>query len=312
MSNPDRGDVRRSAAVSQTEELLTRYGEYLSEERGLASATVTRNVELARPFLAGLACGDGLGLQRVGAAQVTEFVLTSSRQRPKEVARMTTALRSFLRFLQIDGHVGAGLVDAVPSVARRRLTGLPKALTVEQMAAMLATCSPDTVVGRRDRAILTVLSRLGLRAGELAGLRLDDIDWRRGEFTVSGKGNRHERLPLPCDVGAAIVMYLTDGRPDCDLREVFIGVRAPHRAMTRGAVTQVVAHAAAKAGLGRVFAHRLRHGAATAMLGSGASLEEIGHVLRHRRALTTAIYAKVDIDGLRTVARVWPGSGTVA
>ncbi len=163
-------------------------------------------------------------------------------------------------------------------------------------------------MGRRDLAILTVLVRLGLRAGEAAALQLDDIDWRRGELTIHGKGNRHDRLPLPADVGQAIVAWLTAGRPDATAagREVFMRVRAPHAALTRGAVTQVVARAAQRAGFGPIYAHRLRHTAATGMLRAGGSLPEIGQVLRHRHAFTTAIYAKVDIDALRLLARRWP------
>jgi integrase/recombinase XerD len=198
----------------------------------------------------------------------------------------------------------------VPSVAAWKLAGLPTALDDGQVAALLASCDRATVVGRRDLAILTVLVRLGLRAGEAAALRLDDIDWRRGELTVHGKGNRHDRLPLPADVGQAIVAWLTAGRPDTTAagggREVFLRVRVPHEALTRGAVTQVVARAAQRAGLGPIYAHRLRHTAATGMLRAGGSLPEIGQVLRHRHALTTAIYAKVDLDGLRPLARSWP------
>jgi integrase/recombinase XerD len=150
---------------------------------------------------------------------------------------------------------------------------------------------------------------LGLRAGEAAALRLSDIDWRHGEITVSGKANRHERLPLPADVGEAIAAYLTDGRPAVDVGEVFVCCRAPYRAMTRLTVTQAVARAARRAGLSTARAHRLRHSAATAMLAGGGSLAEIGQVLRHRHVLATAIYAKVDLDALRTVARRWPGTG---
>jgi site-specific recombinase XerD len=173
---------------------------------------------------------------------------------------------------------------------------------------LLASCDPATAVGRRDVAILTLLARLGLRAGEVAALRLEDIDWRRGEITVVGKGNRHERLPLPVDVGEALVSYLNGSRPATTAdREVFLGPRAPHRALTRGAVTQLVARAARRCGLGTIYAHRLRHTAATTMLRAGASLEEIGLVLRHRHALSTAGYAKVDHERLRELARPWPG-----
>jgi integrase/recombinase XerD len=177
---------------------------------------------------------------------------------------------------------------------------------------MLASCAPGTALGLRDLAILTVLARLGLRASEVAGLRLEDIDWHRGEVTVTGKDGRTGRLPLPADVGSAIVAYLRDGRPRTSHREVFLCARAPHRGMSRGAVTNVAARAARKAGLGVVHAHRLRHTAATAMLEAGGSLAEIGQVLRHDHALTTAIYAKVDITALRTVALPWPGPEAAA
>jgi integrase/recombinase XerD len=289
--------------------VLARYAGYLAAERGLAERTITRNVELVRPFLAALTSAGQLGLGRLTAGEVTAFVVSQSRQRPSAVPRMVTALRSLLRFLHVDGVIGGGLADAVPAVAGRKLAGLPKALAADQVAAMLAACDQGTVVGRRDLAVLTVLSRLGLRAGEAAALRLDDIDWRQGEVTVTGKGSRQERLPLPADVGSVVVAYLRDGRPRAGHREVFLCVRAPHRGMSRGAVTNVAARAARKAGLGTVHAHRLRHSAATAMLDAGGSLSEIGQVLRHRHVLTTAIYAKVNIAALRTVARPWPGPG---
>jgi integrase/recombinase XerD len=292
--------------------LLERYAGWLAVERGLAETTIARNVGLVRPFLAGLHRGGHLELEGLTAGEVTAFVLALSRQRSSSVPRTVTALRSLLRFLHADGLIATGMADAVPTVARWKLAGLPKALSADQIAALLATCDRDSVVGRRDLAIMTVLSRLGLRAGELAGLRLGDIDWRRAEITVSGKSSRRERLPLPADVGEVIVSYLTGARPNTEVREVFVCVSAPHRAMTRGAVTNVVATAARKVGLGTVHAHRLRHSAATAMLGAGGSLSEIGQVLRHRHALTTTIYAKVDVDALRTVARTWPGSGAAA
>jgi integrase/recombinase XerD len=299
-----------TAAV--VEVVLARYGDYLAVERGLAAGTITRNVELVRPFLAGLHRDGRLELQRLRAGEVSAFVLALSREQAGSVARAVTALRSLLRFLHADGLTRAGLAEAVPTVARRKLAGLPKALTSDQVAALLASCDRDTALGRRDLAILTVLWRLGLRAGEVAGLRLDDIDWRRGEITVAGKGRRCERLPLPADVGQAVVSYLAGRRPGTAVREVFACARAPHRAMSRGAVTNVVARAARRAGLGTVHAHRLRHTAATAMLGAGASLTEIGQVLRHRHALTTTIYAKVDTEALRALARVWPGSEATA
>ena len=292
--------------------LLGRYAGYLARERGLADKTIVRNVELVRPFLVGRQRGALLDLETLSAGDVAAFTVGLSRRRQGSVPHAVSALRSLLRFLHLDGLVGAGLADAVPRAARPRLAGLPKALTSEQVAALLASCDQATVVGRRDLAILMMLSRLGLRAGEVARLRLDDVDWRRGEITVVGKGSRHERLPLPADVGAVVVSYLTGRRPDTSAREVFVRVQPPRRALSRVGVSMVVAAAARKAGLGTVHAHRLRHSAATAMLSKGASLAEIGQVLRHVDPQTTAVYAKVDVEALRTVARTWPALRQVA
>jgi len=239
---------------------------------------------------------------------VTAFVVTYGRRRPKSVARMVTALRSLLGFVHVEGITDRSLATAVPSVAGWTQTGLPKALDDDQVAALLASCDQHTATGCRDLAILTVLARLGLRAGEVAALRLDDIDWRRGEITVRGKGNRHDRLPLPADVGERIVAYLRNGRPaTAQGRAVFLRAQAPHRGLTSNAVTTVVVCAGRRADLGVIGAHRLRHSVATAMLRSGGSLTEIGQTLRHSRPLTTAIYAKVDIEALRQLARPWPG-----
>jgi site-specific recombinase XerD len=187
------------------------------------------------------------------------------------------------------------------------LAGLPKGLEPAEVRSLLASCDRRRSNGRRDFAILTTLVRLGLRGGEIAKLRLDDIDWRAGEIVVHGKGNRAERLPLPTDVCEAVAAYLRRGRPaSAEGRTVFVRVKAPHRGLSTGGVTQVVSAAARRAGLGHVHAHRLRHTAATQMLRAGAPLPEISQLLRHRRALTTAIYAKVNREALRTIARPWP------
>jgi site-specific recombinase XerD len=287
---------------------LAEYAIYLARERGLISTTIGRELELMRPFLAGRIRDGRLELESLAAADVTTFMLTCSRNlAPATVQRTGTALRSLLRFLHLRGVTGTSLVGAVPTAANWTLSGLPKYLTGEQVTQLLACCDLSTAVGRRDRAILLLLARLGLRAGEVAALRLSDVDWRRGEITICGKGNRHDRLPLPADVGQALAAYLTQDRPARDgVREVFVGVRAPYRPLTRGAVTQVVAGASRRCGLEIVYAHRLRHSAATSMLHAGASLDEIGQVLRHQHALTTAQYAKVDHEGLRALARPWP------
>ena len=296
-------------ATTPCERLLDRYRDYLFAERGLAASTVELNVRMLRPFLADQVRADGqLELQRLGAGEVGAFVVAQSRKRPRSVGRMVTALRSLLRFLHADGVIDRPLASAVPSVAGWSLSSLPKALGRDQVAAVLTSCDRSTSTGCRDFAILTLLVRLGLRAGEVAALTLDEIDWHRGEITVRGKGNRHDRLPLPDDVGQAIVDYLRLARPATARgRTVFVWAQAPHRPLTSTAVTTVVANAGRRAGIGLIGAHRLRHTAATAMLHAGGSLTEIGQVLRHRRVLTTAVYAKVDRQALRLVARPWPG-----
>jgi integrase len=176
------------------------------------------------------------------------------------------------------------------------------------VAALLASCELSTAVGRRDLAIVTVLSRLGLRAGEVAGLELKDFDWHHGELVVCGKGARRDRLPLPADVGEAVVAYLADGRPRVECRAVFLRVHAPITAMTASNVSEIVRRACRRAGVPVAGAHRLRHSAATAMLRGGATLAEVGQVLRQSRAATTAVYAKVDRVALRTLAQPWPGA----
>lgn len=291
------------------EELLERFGEYLTIERGLAAGTVVDYVHAVRPFLAAIG-GDGeMDLQRLSGADVTAFVVARCPRQSRGTEKMTvTALRSLLGFLHVEGLIARSLVGAVPSAASWRLSGLPRALEPEQVGRLLQSCDRSTRTGRRGFAILTILVRLGLRAGEVAGLMLEDVDWRAGELVVVGKGRRAERLPLPSDVGEAITTYLRDGRPaTAQDRSLLVRVKAPHRGLTTGGITQVVVSAGRRAGLGQIHAHRLRHTAATQMLRAGGSLEEIGQVLRHRAALTTAIYAKVNRDALRQLARPWPG-----
>jgi site-specific recombinase XerD len=300
-----------AAPTGPTELLLARYAEHLRVERGLAAATVSLNVRLVRPFLDSRAqARDGrLELDRLTAREVNAVVLEWSRDRPRSAKRIVTALRSLLRFLYVEGLLAEPLGQAVPSPAGWALVGVPKALEPAQVEALLASCDRGTPTGRRDFAILTVLARLGLRAGEVAALRLDDVDWRRGELRVRGKANRHDALPLPADVGQAVAGYLADGRPGAALdRTVFVRAQAPYRALKTGGVIQVVVVAGRRCGLGPLGAHRLRHSAATAVLRGGGSLEEIGQLLRHTRAATTAIYLKVDVEGLRRLARPWPGA----
>jgi len=300
------------AVVGAVEVLLADYREYLAVERALTTPTIEGYVLVVRPFLDGrLRDNDELDLAELTAADVVAFVVARCPAQSRGATKMTvTGLRSLLGFLHLRGLVDGPLAEAVPSTASWRLAGLPRALEPEQLRALLQSCDRDTANGRRDYAVLVMLARLGLRAGEVAALGLEDIDWRAGELRIVGKGRRAERLPLPADVGEAIVAYLHDGRPATALdRSLIVRVRAPHHGMTKGGITQIVFAAAARAGLGPMHSHRLRHTAATQMLRAGASLEEVGQVLRHRQVLTTAIYAKVDRDALRALARPWPQTG---
>jgi integrase/recombinase XerD len=303
--------LAESRPEGRAEWLLERFRGYLLAERGLRVKVARGYLDLVRPFVvAQVDAGGGLDVLPVTAAQVTTFMVTESRRlAPKTLQRLATALRSLLRFWHLDGVIAVPLTATVPKVANRR-PGLPRALEPAQVAALLASCDLARTDGLRDAAMLTLLARLGLRAGEVAAMQLEDIDWRGGLITIRGKGNRRDLLPMPVDVGQYIVGYLRAGRPATALdRSVFIRVKAPHRGLTSGGVTQAVAAAAHRAGLGVIYANRLRHSAATAMLAGGAPLAEIGQVMRHRRALTTAVYAKADIDALRSLARPWPGAG---
>ncbi len=289
--------------------ILDRYRRFLTMERSLIATTVERYIDRLRPFLDSRNSADALELGNLRPADIISFVVARCPRQNSSTAKLTvTALRSFLGFLHLEGITERSLVGAVPSVARRRLAGLPKGLEPDQVQRLLASCHANTPVGCRDLAILTLLVRLGLRRGEVAKLMLDDIEWRAGTIVVRGKGNCIERIPLPQDVGLRLVEYLEQARPMNALgRAVFVRCVAPHHHLTPTRVSTIVADAARRADLGRVHAHRLRHTAATQLLRTGASLPEIGQLLRHVRTETTAIYAKVDRNGLRMIARPWPG-----
>jgi site-specific recombinase XerD len=287
--------------------LIERYEFYLHDRRALSAPSSRNYVGVARLFLSWLASRQ-MEVGALTAGTVIEFVMAEAgRGKVTSAKAMTTRLRSLLRFLHVEGLTSASLVGAVPSVASWRLTSLPKALSSRELSALLRSCDRRTAVGRRDFAIMTVLSRLGLRAGEVASLGLDDIDWRAGELVVHGKGARHDKLPLPVDVGDAIVAWLKRGRPQCAARSVFVRVRAPRRGLSSAGVSAIVRRACERTGLALAGAHRLRHTAATEMLAAGASLVEIGHVLRQDSSEVTSIYAKVDRRALAAVVRPWPG-----
>jgi integrase/recombinase XerD len=295
------------AVLTTADVLVERFRAYLLSERGLKPNVAAFYVASVRPFVSMMVTGDAVDAANLSARTVIAFMSDLARSlAPKTVQGRASALRVLLRFWFLDGVTEVDLSASVPKVAHRSL-GLPRGLPAEQITALLASCDTRSANGLRDRAILTLLARIGLRSGEIAGLQLDDLDWRQGEIVVRGKGGRHDRLPLPADVGQILADYLRAGRPAGALdRSVFIRVKAPHRGLTNTGVTQVVNAAAHRAGLGTIYAHRLRHSAATTMLAAGAPLVEIGQVLRHRTALTTAIYAKVDIGALRRLAMPWP------
>ncbi|MCA1679561.1 MAG: tyrosine-type recombinase/integrase [Actinobacteria bacterium] len=300
-----------AAPSTPGEALIERYSAYLLDRRGLAASSVRNYVGVARLFLADRERVHGqLALKELNGEAVSEFVLRESRRCSVGSAKcMVTRLRALLRFLHVDGEIERDLAGAVPSVASWRLASLVRALDARSVQRLLASCDRRTRVGRRDFAILTMLSRLGLRAGEVAALRLSDVDWRAGEVLIRGKGSRQERLPLPADVGETLAGWLSRGRPRCEAVFLFTRLRAPHGGLSPGAVSQIVRRACQRAGLPVVGAHRLRHTAATEMLRAGGSLAEVGQVLRHRGRDVTSIYAKVDRLALAAVVAPWPGAG---
>jgi site-specific recombinase XerD len=293
-------------APSSAELLLEDFRAFLLGERGLQANTAVNYENAARLFLAERPEPLGEALARLTAAEITAFVLDRSRGGSVATAsNVISALRALLVFLHLRGDTPSSLVSAVPSVARRASL-LPRGLDAAQVALLIESCPRDSAVGRRDRAVLKLLARLGLRAGEVARLQLDDIEWKASEIVVVGKGPRIERLPLPHDVGEAIVDYLRDGRPRVPCRALFLRSLAPIVGLSSEGVTGIVARAGARVGLAPLGAHRLRHTAATEMLRAGASLPDIGQVLRHRRLRSTAVYARVDRDRLKPLALAWP------
>lgn len=291
--------------------LLAEFTGYLVNERGLAKPTVANYRGVAKAFLTASSCEqgtNGLAVGALAADDVIGFVLVEAqRRRPGSLNNVTTGLRALLRFLYVRGYTAISLATAVPTAPGWRDSGIPRAAGPDQVARLLAGCDRRTSHGRRDFAILILLTRLGLRAAEVAALSVDDIDWRAGELVVTGKGNRREQLPLPHDVGRAIADYCQRGRRRGDCRRLFLRVNAPYAGLSNSGISEVVARSCTRAGLERMGAHRLRHAAATAMRRAGAPLFEIGQALRHRHVATTAHYAKDGHDAMGVVARPWAG-----
>jgi integrase/recombinase XerD len=302
-------------AASPGDDLIREYVQYLRQDRGLAPNSVLVYRPFIRDWLSDhIARMGGVAIDAFDAATIQRFLVAHTRNRSREYARLlATALRSFFRFLFLRGHQSTDLSRAVPTVCTYRNTTVPAFLSPEQVARVLAATDRSTPVGRRDYAIVLLLARLGLRAGEVASLELDDIRWRTGELVIRGKGRVVEHLPLLADVGHALAHYLrTDHRTSAS-RRVFVRAFPPHVGLSGPSVVgDIVCRRLADAKVqrsGRGAAHLFRHGLATQMIRRGASLAEIAEVLRHRSQTTTAIYTHLSFDALRAVARPWPTTG---
>ena len=300
------------AEPSACERIFDDFATFLARERGLVRSTILRHWPPVRRFLeeAGIESTDDFA--RLDQAAIIGFVERHAQDHsPATSKAMCWALRAFLRYLRRRGWTSADLAGSVPTVRQWSQTSLPTYLSSGQVQQVLDGCDRRTAAGRRDFAILMLLARLGLRANEVATLTLDAIDWRSGQMLVDGKGRQRTPMPLPSDVGTAIAGYLQDGRPHSDSRRVFLRQDAPHVGFATSASVFVVANTALKRagiqGFAHMGAHLFRHSLATELLRSGASLAEIGQVLRHRDPDTTRLYAKVDIDTLRSLGAVWPG-----
>ena len=305
-------ETKKTSAPTPAQRFEEEFRQYLQNERGLAPATITNYRKIARGFLAHFFGNGEVELGGLRAADVIGFVqIQAARLRPKQAKLMTTALRSLLQYARYRGLISVDLQASIPAVAIWSMATIPKALSSAQVRRLLAQCDRHTARGCRDYAILLLLARLGLRGGEVAELTLDDLDWEAGELRIAYTGQRFDRLPLPQDVGAAIADYLRHARPASASRQVFLRSKAPRRRLAGPcAIGDVVRAALQRAGLHPPLrgSHLLRHSLATQMLNRGASLAEIGELLRHRCQQTTTIYAKVDLASLRPLALPWPGA----
>lgn len=296
--------------------LLRRYAAHLREERGLTEETTDNYLRYAAPLVREriVSTGSGTAVSGLDAQHIRDFLLRNTGGlRPTTAQLRATALRSFLRFLLLRGETALDLSAAVPSVRRWRKTTVHPYLQPQEVEQLLRACDTTTASGRRDHAILLLLARLGMRAREVAAMQLKDLRWRGGEILVLGKGRFRQHLPLLPEVGAAIALYLQDGRPRSPCRNVFLRHNAPRVGLGADAIGLVVQRALRRAGLHppHCGSHLLRFSLATNLIRQGATMAEIGDVLRHRSPETTEIYAKVDFEALRTVALPWPTAGGV-
>jgi site-specific recombinase XerD len=301
---------RSTALLVPAERCVQSYARYLRQDRALAEATIINYVPFIREFLKDRFGHETVKLSCLRAEDIIRFVRHRARHlHVKRAKLMTTALRSFFQYARMKGEVTLDLVAAVPIVASWSMTSIPRAIAPDQTKKLLASINRNTIVGRRDYAIVLLLARLGLGAGEVVSLELDDIDWGSGQLTVRRKRGRCSDMPLPADVGKAIAAYLRHGRPKCASRRVFLRTKAPIRGFDGpSAISSLIRHNIERAGVTAPThgAHQFRHGLASDMLKRGASLSEIGSVLGHQHPDTTRIYTKIDVKSLRTLAQPWP------
>jgi site-specific recombinase XerD len=304
---PQQASVADNSACRVTSE----FRRYLSEECGRSPATLKNYVPFIDQFLSERFPDRTPKLAMLRAPDVTGFVTRHAHQlNPVRARLMVTALRSFFRYLRHRGVIARDLAGCVPTVPNWSLCTLPRYLPAVSVERILKRCDQKTSLGRRNHAILLLLARLGLRAGEVVGLSLDDIDWDTGQIAIRGKGGKPAQLPLPADVGAALAGYLRHDRPPSSSRRVFVRHRAPLTGFSNSStLSSIVRRALKHAGVESVHmgAHVLRHSLATSLLRQGGSLDEIGELLRHQSPNTTAIYAKVDVTALHSLALPWPG-----
>jgi integrase/recombinase XerD len=314
----DHGVIERRPAapneVSGTDKIVNEYVEWLREERGLAPTTMENYAGVVRRFLEDCVVVDAPQLASIRGPEIVDYI---QRNAPRDqtfatAKNIVTTLRSFFRFTRYRGYTEIDLAACVPSVAGWSMATIPRAMPAESVKRLLNESKTRSgPVGQRNRAIILLLARLGLRAREVVRLELEDIDWEQGWLRVHGKGRQERPLPMPHDVGEAIASYLKDGRPKTACRNVFLHGRAPYGALrSNGAVCQVVRRAIrrAKIDVKVTGSHQLRHALAVDMLDKGLSLTEIGQMLRHRSPEATRRYAKVDLEGLRAIALPWPGA----
>jgi site-specific recombinase XerD len=298
--------------ITSQDQIFEEFGDYLRRERGLAPKSIVRHQPFIRRFLHEV-CPAGVGdLGRISQEEVIRYIERHARDWSAGSGKaMCWSLRAFLRYLHHRGLNPLALAGCVPSIRQWKLASLPTYLSTAQVQKVLHGCDRATAMGRRDYAILMMLAKLGLRANEVTTLTLDDVDWRSGEMLVRAKGRQRARMPIPPDVGAAVVAYLRDGRPKSSCRRLFLRTLAPNVGFASGcAITMIAKTALERAGIhgyAHQGAHIFRHSLATELLRSGATLSEIGQLLRHESHDTTRIYAKVDVDALRTLSLPWPG-----